>query len=763
MRNVVDKWRAEREAERTKRRLEAIAENSSDAILTVDSTNTIQFVNQATEDLFGYDPETLRGDSLFTLIPERYRDGHRQGMERFLETNDRSLDWTAIEFSAQHREGHEVPVSISFSTFKEGGERKFVGVLRDISERVRMEDELRERERRFRQMAENIQEMVWMTDPTKGEVLYVNPAYEEIWGRSPDALYEDPQSFADAIHPEDRDRVEEILDPQSTGSYEEEYRIVRPNGETRWVYDRAVPVKNEAGEVYRTVGIASDITERREREREFDRVVELLDHTERVADVGGWEVDPKTGDAFWSDHLFELIGWEGDRAPSLEDIADIYVEEDRPRVEAAVENALTHGESFAIEARLQRSNGEDRWMEIRGDPHVENGEVTTLRGAVHDITERKQRERALHELYDVTSDPDLSFDEKVQALLRLGRRELGTEYGTLSSIHDDEYVFEFVDTDRETIQPGDVVPVSATNCELVASTRQTVVIGDVERDAPEETGRAGFTEWGISSYIGAPVFDTGDVYGTFCFYDTAARADRFTDWEETLVDLMSNWVTVELQRKRTTEQLRDQNEQLSQFASIVSHDLRNPLNVAKGRLELVREEDDGEHIDAVRRSHERMQDLIDDLLALARVGEQMGELERVNPADVASDCWRTVATTEATLRTAISRSVRADESRFRQLFENLISNAIEHGGEDVTVTVGELDDGFYVEDTGVGIPEENRDSVFEPSYSTTRNGTGFGLHIVNQVVKAHGWDIRVTTGARDGARFEVTGVEFSSE
>ncbi|OTE99433.1 hypothetical protein B9G49_12060 [Halorubrum sp. SD683] len=697
------------------------------------------------------------------MIPERYRDGHRQGMERFLETNDRSLDWTAIEFSAQHREGHEVPVSISFSTFKEGGERKFVGVLRDISERVRMEDELRERERRFRQMAENIQEMVWMTDPTKGEVLYVNPAYEEIWGRSPDALYEDPQSFADAIHPEDRDRVEEILDPQSTGSYEEEYRIVRPNGETRWVYDRAVPVKNEAGEVYRTVGIASDITERREREREFDRVVELLDHTERVADVGGWEVDPKTGDAFWSDHLFELIGWEGDRAPSLEDIVDIYAEEDRPRVEAAVENALTHGESFAIEARLQRSNGEDRWMEIRGDPHVENGEVTTLRGAVHDITERKQRERALHELYDVTSDPDLSFDEKVQALLRLGRRELGTEYGTLSSIHDDEYVFEFVDTDRETIQPGDVVPVSATNCELVASTRQTVVIGDVERDAPEETGRAGFTEWGISSYIGAPVFDTGDVYGTFCFYDTAARADRFTDWEETLVDLMSNWVTVELQRKRTTEQLRDQNEQLSQFASIVSHDLRNPLNVAKGRLELVREEDDGEHIDAVRRSHERMQDLIDDLLALARVGEQMGELERVNPADVASDCWRTVATTEATLRTAISRSVRADESRFRQLFENLISNAIEHGGEDVTVTVGELDDGFYVEDTGVGIPEENRDSVFEPSYSTTRNGTGFGLHIVNQVVKAHGWDIRVTTGARDGARFEVTGVEFSSE
>lgn len=298
IRNVVNKWRAEREAEQTKRRLEAITKNSSDAILTIDSTNTIEFVNQATEDLFGYDVDTLRGNSLSMLMPERYQEGHRSGMERFLATNERSLDWTSIEFSAQHQAGHEVPVSISFSTFKEDGERKFVGVLRDISERVRMEEELREREERFRQMAENIQEMVWMTDPVEGEVLYVNPAYEDIWGRSPQDLYDNPQSFANAIHPEDQERVKKILDPQSTGSYEEEYRITRPDGEVRWVYDRAVPVKNNAGEVYRTVGIASDITERKDRERKFNRAVELRDQTERIADVGGWELNPETGDIF---------------------------------------------------------------------------------------------------------------------------------------------------------------------------------------------------------------------------------------------------------------------------------------------------------------------------------------------------------------------------------------------------------------------------------------------------------------------------------
>jgi len=763
IRNVVDKWHAEREAEQTKRRLKAITENSSDAILTVDSANTIQFVNRATEDLFGYDVDTLKGESLSTLIPERYQEGHRSGMERYLATNERSLDWTAIEFSAQHQDGHEVPVSISFSTFKEGGERKFVGVLRDISERVRMEEELREREERFRQMAENIQEMVWMTDPIEGEVLYVNPAYEDIWGRSPQELYDNPRSFANAIHPEDREQVEEILDPQSTGSYEEEYRITRPDGEIRWVYDRAVPVRNDAGEVYRTVGIASDVTERKDRERKFDRAVELLDQTERIADVGGWEVDPETGDVFWSGHLFELIGWEGDRDPSLDDLISIFVEEDRLGVRDAVDDALADGESFAIEARFQRSQDQNRWMEIRGEPQIEDDDVMRLQGAVHDITERKEREHALHELYEITSDPNLSFDEKVQALLRLGRRELGTEYGTLSSIHGDEYVFEFVDTDDEAIQPGDVVPVAATNCELVASSRQTVVIGDVERDAPEETSRIGFTEWGISSYIGAPVFDTDDVYGTFCFYDTEAQVDQFTDWEKTLVDLMSNWVTVELRRKRTTEQLQDQNEQLSQFASVVSHDLRNPLNVAMGQLELVQEEYESERIDAVIRSHQRMEDLIDDLLALARVGEQMGELEQVDLAGVTRSCWQTVSTTDATLRADVVRTIQADENRLQQLFENLIYNAIEHGGEGVTVTVGELDDGFYVEDNGGGIPEEDRDSVFEPGYSTAQDGTGFGLHIVDQVVKAHEWDIQVTTGSQGGARFEVTNVEFGSE
>ena len=102
--------------------------------------------------------------------------------------------------------------------------------------------------------------------------------------------------------------------------------------------------------------------------------------------------------------------------------------------------------------------------------------------------------------------------------------------------------------------------------------------------------------------------------------------------------------------------------------------------------------------------------------------------------------------------------LQADATRLRQLLENLFRNSVDHGGEDVTITVGTLADGFYVADDGPGIPEAERDQVFESGYSTNRDGTGFGLAIVEEIAAGHGWEITVTEGVEGGARFEVTGV-----
>jgi signal transduction histidine kinase len=201
--------------------------------------------------------------------------------------------------------------------------------------------------------------------------------------------------------------------------------------------------------------------------------------------------------------------------------------------------------------------------------------------------------------------------------------------------------------------------------------------------------------------------------------------------------------------------------QLEEFASVVSHDLRNPLGVAKGRTDILREECDSDHLDTIENAHARMENLIDDLLTLAREGEQVSRTEVVDLAGLAEDCWQTVDTGDATLRVTADRRIRADPGRLRQLLENLFRNSVEHGGPGVTVTVGDLpdDDGFYVADDGPGIPESDRDQVFEAGFSTASGGTGFGLSIVERIANAHGWSVGLGDG-EGGACIEVGGVDL---
>ncbi|WP_202614487.1 sensor histidine kinase [Halostella litorea] len=221
--------------------------------------------------------------------------------------------------------------------------------------------------------------------------------------------------------------------------------------------------------------------------------------------------------------------------------------------------------------------------------------------------------------------------------------------------------------------------------------------------------------------------------------------------------------------QRTNAELESKNEQMDRFASVVSHDLRNPLNVATGYLALAAEErDDDDHVVAASESLDRMDALIDDLLLLAREGDPVGELEPVALETLCVQCWDAVETNDATLSVDTTRTVRADRSRLRQLFENLFRNAVEHGSPGdsharrggLTVTVGDLADGFYVADDGPGIPDRIRENAFDEGVSGSETGTGLGLSIVAQVAEGHGWDVHIAESADGGARIEVTSVEF---
>ena len=213
------------------------------------------------------------------------------------------------------------------------------------------------------------------------------------------------------------------------------------------------------------------------------------------------------------------------------------------------------------------------------------------------------------------------------------------------------------------------------------------------------------------------------------------------------------------ERKRAQQRLQRQNERLEEFASVISHDLRNPLNVALGRLELAQRDHDSPHLDDVAKALDRMDDLIDDVLTAARSGEPVEETEAVALADLAQECWTTTEKADASLVVETDLTVRADPGRLRQLLANLFRNAVEHGGDGVTITAGDCEGGFFVADDGPGIPEDRREDVFDRGFTTADDGTGFGLSIVEEAAKAHGWTVDVTESTNGGARFEVTGVE----
>jgi len=205
--------------------------------------------------------------------------------------------------------------------------------------------------------------------------------------------------------------------------------------------------------------------------------------------------------------------------------------------------------------------------------------------------------------------------------------------------------------------------------------------------------------------------------------------------------------------RETAEALREQNERLDQFASMLSHDLRNPLAIAAGRLASYRETGDEAHLDSLDSALDRIDELTTDLLALVKTDSSEYAFEPVSIAAVARDAWDAVDTREATL-TVEDATVEGDEGKLRVLFENLFRNAVGHGGDAITVRVGPLDGGFSVEDTGVGIPKEDRDRVFEHGYTTGYGGSGVGLTIVSRIAEAHDLRIDLTESEEGGARFE---------
>ncbi|MFT4947045.1 MAG: signal transduction histidine kinase, partial [Natronomonas sp.] len=212
--------------------------------------------------------------------------------------------------------------------------------------------------------------------------------------------------------------------------------------------------------------------------------------------------------------------------------------------------------------------------------------------------------------------------------------------------------------------------------------------------------------------------------------------------------------------KEQRRELQRQNDRLENFGRTVAHDLRNPLNVMDANLEMARSGEDSEQAyTRMRDAVDRMEALIDELLALAKQGKSVLDPKPASLEDVARAAWNNVDTQIMRLAVDGDVTLEMDASRVQELFANLYRNSREHAGPDATVRVGPLEDGFYIEDDGPGIPPDVRDDVLRSGFTTSEEGTGFGLTIVSQIAQAHDWDVEIGDGSAGGARFEFQTVD----
>ena len=255
--------------------LAAIVESSSDAIIGLDLNAIVTSWNRGAERIFGYTAFEMLGSPIRRLIPPDRLDEEKQ-----------VFNWIRQGESVEHfetvriaKDNRLIDISVAASPIRNGA-GEVVGasaVARDITGLKRTQHALRESEQRFRELAENIHEVFWMSDPVNTRMIYISPAYEAIWGRSRETLYSSVTSWMEAIHPDDKQR---IVDARANRTpvlpHENTYRIVRPDGSVRWIRDRGFPVHDERGAVVRFAGIAEDITVRKETQEAQERGLSLM-------------------------------------------------------------------------------------------------------------------------------------------------------------------------------------------------------------------------------------------------------------------------------------------------------------------------------------------------------------------------------------------------------------------------------------------------------------------------------------------------------
>ena len=712
--DVTERRERERQLRRTERRYQAVFDDPNILVGLLDTDGTVLDVNPTAMAYVDATAAEVTGKP-FAETPwfERSRALQRD-VEEWV---DRAADGEYVDFEADLVRPNGEPYAVE-GVFRPvtNEDDEVVSLLvssRDVTERKARERELE----RYEAYLQESTDIITVLDDA-GKVKYESPAVARVLGYEPGELI--GRNGFDLVHPDDVADIsstfaELVAEPGATVTAQARFRTA--DDEWRWLEVRGTNQLDHDA-IEGVVTNNRDITVRKEREQELEETTTVLSTLVETLPVGVLVEDDSREIIAVNDRLFELFGLSGTPEEAVgtdcerlaREVSDMFVDPSgfRSRIDDLIETRTSvHEEELELRDGRVFTRSHEPIELLGGDGHL---------WVYREVTEQKTREERLRETRS-----------RLEALFEQSPDMINIHDGDGNLIDPNPRLLEKTGYDEDELTDTRVWELDQTIApDEARALWEGMDHGDRERFEGAYR-RADDTTFPVEVHVRRLALD-GD--------------ERFM--------AISRDIT---ERKERERELERQNERLAEFASVVSHDLRNPLNVAAGRLELLEDECDSDQIEAIQRAHDRMETLIDDLLALARDGETESELVALGP--LCENCWQNVETGTGTLRVETDRTICADRGRLTQLFENLVRNAVEHGGEDVTVVVGDLDDGFYVEDDGPGVPPEDRDRVFETGYSTAPDGTGFGLSIVRDVVEAHGWDLRLVEGDEGGARFEI--------
>lgn len=748
--NAVESNRAERAVERTRSQFEAIADHSMDAIVTIDTESRIRFANPAVEDLFGYKPGELEGEPLLSIMPERYHESHLSAIDEYVETDERTIGWSNVEFPAEHRDGTEIPVSVSFGEFEQAGEKRFIGIMRDISDTPTYGGQ----DPAFLEaLVETIGVGVAAYDET-GTVTYVNEQFAENLGTDKERL---EGTAVWEINPDlDRERFDAYwasFDPGETRTAEATHAFEG----TELPVETVTTCATIGGTPYH-FGTVRDISEDLAQEERFQAFVEQSNDVLSVLDRSGVY-------QYQSPASRRVLGYDPQELIGETAFSRIHPD-DRERVFATFQQALEDpDQGLVVEYRFKHADGSWIWLESRGLSRPEETDIEGLVVNSREVTERKEHERQIADLHDATREMMQAGDERAVAdvVVETAESVLGHPItGVWLADADGTKLEPVAPTEAAQELLGDLPTFTEGNSLSwhAYDEGETIIVDDVasEPDAYDSDGT-------IRSVLVLPL----GAYGVLLV--GSRQPDTFDDNDVALAKLLAANAQVAFGRSERQRLLERQTDRMEFFNSILRHDVLNAVTVIRARAEFLEEALAGEQrqdAETIIRWSDNVQEIVQRVRTVLETLTGEGD-PQIEPVDLVSALEEQVERVRATYPD-VQFEVDAPESApvlanemLGDVLGNLVTNAVEHNDPEglrisATVEAGDDEVTVRIADNGTGIEDERKGAILRRGETGHAKsvGSGFGLFFVDSMVSEYGGEVDVEDNAEGGATFVIT-------